>query len=182
VNTASVFCLLPPPPPLLLPSPHPLSLLVVCSEGGETVGGAGGSAGGGGNGQQCTVHRELEQFSTTESWAWASGNNSYSPSYKERHHVVFIERHQKYAVYNSKSIWTAGVILLVYCRWPSSPPSDGFLVSFYVDDTLTLPFLLRSIPVLGLPLILSGLVRTVGLAGVGGGGGVLVILRPPLLR
>ncbi len=107
-----------------------------------------------------SVHRELKQFSTTESWAWASGNNSYSPSYKERHHVVFIERHQKYAVYNSNSIWTAGVILLVYCRWPYFPPSDGFLVSFYVDDTLPC-----------LPLILWGRVRTVVLAGGGEGGG-----------
>ncbi len=47
--------------------------------GGETAGRQGWSAVAWGGGRQ-TVHRETEsgQFRTTESYAWASVNNSYS--------------------------------------------------------------------------------------------------------
>jgi hypothetical protein len=59
-----VFCLLPPNPCCCLPPIHSHSVL---EEGKQLTG----------RGQQ-SIDRELEQFRTTESWAWASGNISYS--------------------------------------------------------------------------------------------------------
>jgi hypothetical protein len=57
----------------LLPTCREYELLTEAHAGRA---GAGGHAGGDGNRQY--VHRELEQSSATESWAWASGKNSYS--------------------------------------------------------------------------------------------------------
>jgi hypothetical protein len=86
----------------------------VCSGGGEQLAGGGWSAvaGGGGEHRQYTGRENLEQFPTTENWAWASVINPYSlydsngVSATADFHVFFIsaEKNPKKFVYHSGCI------------------------------------------------------------------------------